>query len=60
LIAAPIIGGRMMSAIFSAGSPKKCSAPCCSSTSSPRWIVASDCLVMLPYMAERLSVSPAM
>jgi hypothetical protein len=35
---------RMMSAIFSAGSPKKLLAPCCSSTSSSRWIAPTEAL----------------
>ena len=47
---------RIRSVILSAGSPKKCSAPCCSSTSSERWIEPTDALVTLPYLVVR---SPA-
>lgn len=38
----------MMSVIFSAGSPKKCSAPCCSRIRSSRWIEPTEALEMKP------------
>ena len=45
--------------MFSIGSPRNSSPPCCSSASSPRWIAPIDAAEMLPYDVCRLGALSA-
>ena len=45
--------------MLSTGSPKNCAPPCCSSTSSERWIEPTEALVTFPYLVVRVSARAA-